>query len=86
MEYSQNFYKKMNEDNITAVEWLALELYENFEMKGDGHVFNKILEHAKKIERNQRIKDYDAGWYNGFKHSNGSNKKITAAQYVDNIE
>ena len=37
----------------TAVEWLAKELYEKMEMKGDGEVFDKILEQAKEIEKQQ---------------------------------
>jgi hypothetical protein len=35
----------------TTVEWFALELYEKFEMKGDGILFNEILEQAKEMEK-----------------------------------
>ena len=37
----------------TAVEWLANELYEKFEMKGDGKLFNKIYDKAKEMEKQQ---------------------------------
>ncbi len=35
----------------TAVEWFALELYEKFEMKGNGKVFDELLEKAKEMEK-----------------------------------
>jgi len=37
----------------TAVEWLANELYEKFEMKGDGILYDEILNQAKEIEKKQ---------------------------------
>ena len=40
----------------TAVEWFANELYEKFEMRGDGNLFDELAEQAKEIER-QYIKD-----------------------------
>jgi len=41
---------------MTAVEWLFIELYEKFEMKGDGREMNKVLEQAKAMEKEQMIK------------------------------
>ena len=38
----------------TAVEWLANELYEKFEMKGDGALFNDLVNQAKEMEEQQR--------------------------------
>jgi hypothetical protein len=38
----------------TATEWLFVQLYEKFEMKGDGREMSKVLEQAKAIEK-QRI-------------------------------
>ncbi len=35
---------------MTATEWLFLQLYERFEMKGDGREMDKVLEQAKAIE------------------------------------
>ena len=46
----------------TAVLWLAIKLYEKMKMNGDGKVFDKILEQAKQMEKEQRIKDYNAGY------------------------
>jgi hypothetical protein len=38
----------------SAVEWLANELYEKFEMKGDGALFNDLLNQAKEMENKQQ--------------------------------
>jgi hypothetical protein len=35
----------------TAVEWFAKELYEKFEMRGDGNLFDEILNQAKEMEK-----------------------------------
>ena len=37
----------------TAVEWFANELYEKFEMRGDGNLFDEIREQAKEMEKRQ---------------------------------
>jgi hypothetical protein len=42
----------------TAVDWLFIQLYEKFEMKGDGNEMDKILEQAKQMEREQMEKAY----------------------------
>jgi hypothetical protein len=46
----------------TAVEWLADELYEKFEMRGDGILFDEILNKAKEIEKQQIIDAYEDGY------------------------
>ena len=48
----------------TAVEWFAKELYEKFEMKGDGKVFDDLLKQAKEMEKAQIITAYDKGEFN----------------------
>jgi hypothetical protein len=45
----------------TAVEWLANELYEKFEMKGDGALFNDLLNQANKMFEQQIIDAFDNG-------------------------
>ena len=40
---------------MTAVEWLANELYEKFEMKGDGALFNDLLNKANTMFEQQII-------------------------------
>ena len=40
---------------MTAVEWLAIQLYEKMEMKGDGKVFDELLEQAKEMEKEQTM-------------------------------
>jgi hypothetical protein len=54
----------------TAVEWFAKELYEKFEMKGDGKVFDELLDQAKEMEKEQIMdahingqSEYDKGAY-----------------------
>ena len=47
---------------MTAVEWLFLQLYEKFEMKGDGREMDDVLEQAKKIEKEQIIDAYNDGF------------------------
>jgi len=44
----------------TAIEWFANELYEKFEMRGDGNLFDEIYEQAKEMEKEQII---CAGFY-----------------------
>jgi hypothetical protein len=40
---------------MTAVEWFAEELYQKVEMKGDGKVFDELLDQAKEMEEEQKI-------------------------------
>jgi hypothetical protein len=44
---------------MTSVEWLALELYEKFEMKGDGNLFDTILSKAKEMHKEEIINAVD---------------------------
>jgi len=50
---------------VTAVEWLFIELYLRFEMKGDGREMDKVLEQAKAMEKKQMIK-FTEDWYNEY--------------------
>ena len=43
----------------TSIEWLANELYEKFEMRGDGILFDEILNKAKELEKQQIIDAYE---------------------------
>ena len=45
----------MSNKKQTAVEWLAIQLWEEMNMQGDGAVFNKLLEQAKAMEKEQII-------------------------------
>jgi hypothetical protein len=45
----------------TAVEWFAKQLYDKMEMKGDGNVFDKLLEQAKEMEKEQIMDAWDLG-------------------------
>ena len=45
----------MSNKKQTAVEWLAIQLWEEMNMQGDGEVFNKLLEQAKAMEKEQII-------------------------------
>jgi len=58
-------WTKVNNKQQTAVEWLFTQLYEKFEMKGDGEKMNKILNKAKEMEKEQIVNAYECGWING---------------------
>jgi hypothetical protein len=45
----------------TATEWLFTQLYEKFEMKGDGEKINEILNKAIEMEKQQTDKAYYDG-------------------------
>ena len=49
-----NAYNFIDFDKIkqTAVEWLANEFYEKLEVKGDGALFNDLVNQAKEMEQN----------------------------------
>ena len=49
----------------TAVEWLAIQLYEKMNMSGDGKTFDKLLEQAKQMEADKIVIAYETGWVNG---------------------
>ena len=42
----------------TAVEWLANEFYEKLEVRGDGALFNDLVDQAKEMEKQQIIEAY----------------------------
>jgi hypothetical protein len=46
---------------MTAVEWFAKELYEKFEMKGDGKVFDDLLNQSNKLFENQIVNAWNDG-------------------------
>jgi hypothetical protein len=62
----------------TAVEWLANELYEKFEMRGDGLLYDDILKQVKEMEKQQIIDAYASGYIDGV-----AQNKITAEQYYN---
>jgi hypothetical protein len=49
----------------SAVDWLFTQLYEKFEMKGDGIEMNKIVEQAKSMEKKEISTAYECGWIYG---------------------
>jgi DNA-directed RNA polymerase subunit RPC12/RpoP len=74
---------------MTAVEWLANELYEKFEMKGDGALFNDLLNQAKEMEKQQIMDARLNGFmisgegYNGEYPYEGKDKNIISTE-IDN--
>lgn len=50
---------------MTAVDWLANEFYEKLEVKGDGALFNDLVNQAKEMERKQIFESWDNGFDNG---------------------
>ena len=68
----------------TAVEWFANELYEKFEMKGDGKLFDEIREQAKEIEKQQIEDAWDASDTNmRNQFSSSAYKGITFKQWLE---
>ena len=53
--------KTNNMAQQTAVEWLFIQLYEKFEMKGDGMEMDKVLEQANQMFEEQIEKAWWAG-------------------------
>jgi hypothetical protein len=43
------------DETDTSLDWFAKELYEKFEMKGDGELFDELLEKAKNMQMKQTI-------------------------------
>jgi hypothetical protein len=70
---------------VTAVEWLFTQLYEKFEMKGDGEKMNEVLEQAKEMEKWQISKAWDDGDYAYF-HSKETGRDFdNGEQYYNKI-
>ena len=46
---------------MTAVEWFAEELYQKVEMKGDGKVFDELLDQAKEMDKEQKKFIFECG-------------------------
>ena len=69
-------------ENESAVEWFSKELYEKFEMKGDGKVFDELLEQAKEMEENQK-KQLVIGTYLDLKMKN--NKLSYGMEYLNKV-
>ena len=68
----------------TAVEWLAKELYEKMKMKGDGEVFDKILEKANEMFKQQAESIWKASDENMHRQfSSSAYKPITFEQYYN---
>ncbi len=49
----------------STVELFAEELYEKFEMKGDGEVYQSLLDKFKELEKERIIKAYNEDLHGG---------------------
>ena len=69
----------------TATEWLFVQLYERFEMKGDGREMDKVLEQAKAMEKKQIINAHLEGWSDAYDYlqDNGSKPARQAEEYYN---
>lgn len=67
----------------SAVEWLAKELYEKFEMRGDGILYDEILDQAKDMEKEQ----IENAFYKGIQEQTArvliNAEKTTPEQYYN---
>jgi phosphopentomutase len=71
------------ENRQTAVEWLFLQLYEKFKMKGDGKEMNDILDQAKQMEVEKTIRDYNAGYDDAkCNHINDAENYVNELKYL----
>ena len=61
----------------SSVEWLAQAIYDKMKMKGDGKVFQGILEQAKAMHQKETEEAYDDGW-----HDN-NHEKYNPKQYYN---
>ena len=52
----------MSNNKQSSVEWLAIKLWEEMYMKGDGAVFNELLEQAKAMHKSEIV------WAHGIKN------------------
>ena len=43
----------MSNNKQSSVEWLAIELWEEMNMQGDGAIFNKLFEKAKAMHKEE---------------------------------
>ena len=80
-----NTTEKLMENEFTAVEWLFSQLYEKFEMKGDGEKMNEVLEEAKEMEREQISKAWEGGSYAYFYSKETGTDFDNGEQYYNEI-
>jgi hypothetical protein len=55
----------MNSEKQTAVEQLAIALYENGFLQGNGDEIQEIVEVFKEMNKEQHLKTWGNGWVNG---------------------
>ena len=80
---ADNTTMKFMENKQTAVEWLFVQLYEKFEMKGDGKEMNDILDQAKQMEIEKTIRDYNAGYDDAkCNHINDAENYVNELKYL----
>ena len=70
----------------TAVEWLAKELYEKFEMKGDGNLFDEFLKQAKEMEYKQLEDSFINGGKSAFNMMKGRDLKTFEEYYEETFK
>jgi hypothetical protein len=70
----------------TAVEFLFIQIYEKFEMKGDGRLMDEILEQAKQMEKENFVKFFV--WFrdNGEKYIGMSIEEFVEQYYKETYE
>ena len=69
----------------TATEWLFTQLYEKFEMKGDGEKMNEILNKAIEIEKKQIVDAWNDGDHAYFYSKKTGDDFDNGEQYYNEI-
>lgn len=71
----------------TAIQWLVNELYTKFEMRGNGDLFDEILEKAEQIQIEQLKNAWDASDTNmRNQFSSSAYKGITFNQWLEQFK
>jgi len=76
----------MENKTLTAVEWL-LQQIESKNGKEFSSYYTEFIEQAKAMEKEQRIKDYNAGYVDAqLNHVNDAVNYVYESEYINNKE
>lgn len=73
----------MSDKKQSSVEWLAQAIYDKMKMKGDGKVFQGILEQAKEMHKEEITDAYGHGSNNGYMYAMEKSIIISREQYYN---
>ena len=72
----------------TAVDWLAIQLYEKAKTSEEGELISRLLKEAKQIEKQEKrldiISAFESGKLMGKANSNKTGDEYYFCNYIDN--